>query len=60
MDSELRVLAQALALIGLMGATIEYCEILRRRALHRHWLAEQRAASSSGLQGLVRLFLIDR
>lgn len=61
MDSELRpVLIQALALIGLIGATIEYCEIVRRRALVRASDAQLQAVNDSGLQGLVRVFLADR
>jgi len=57
MDDALRiVLAQLLTLVALIGATIEYAEIVRRRAVAKH---ERAAAVDAGLHGLVRVMLAD-
>jgi hypothetical protein len=53
------LLAQLLSLVGLLGATIEYMEIIGRRARGRRVEAEQRAVEASGLPGMVRVFLAD-
>jgi hypothetical protein len=49
------LLAQALGLAALIGATIEYIEIVHRRALRRI----DREAAEAGLRGLVRLFAVN-
>jgi len=54
------LLAQLLALAGLIGGTIEYCEIVRRRATLRFAERERLAFQAAGLNGLVRVFLADR
>ena len=64
-DEPRLLLVQVLALVGLIGATIEYCEIVRRRSLHRALVSrmaadEERAIEEAGLRGLVRVFLADR
>jgi len=51
------LLAQLIALAGLIGATVEYGEIIQRRAIRRR---DSRAAEESGLQGMVRVFLAER
>jgi hypothetical protein len=51
------LLAQLLAYSALLGATIEYFEIVRRRVTHRRLEAERLAAERAGLQGLVRVLL---
>ena len=53
------LLAQLISMAGLIGATIEYCEILKRRAGMRLEHAQDLAIEAAGLQGLVRLFLVE-
>ena len=53
------LLAQS-ALAGLIGGTIEYSEIIQRRARARRVEVDRRAAEASGLVGMVRSFLTDR
>lgn len=53
------LLAQLLSLVGLLGATIEYVEIIGRRAATRRVEADQRALEASALPGMVRVFLAD-
>ena len=60
MDATHMLLAQSLALAGLIGATIEYCEIIQRRAQSRRVEVNRRDAEASGLMGMVRVFLTDR
>ena len=59
MDASVHLLAQLLAYAGLLAATVEYCEVIRRRQLERVVAAEVRAIRISGLQALVRVFLAD-
>ena len=56
MEPTQHALASLLALAGLIGGTIEYIEILRRREHGRQLAAEHRLMEDSGLRGLVRLF----
>lgn len=59
MQPEQLLTAQFLAVVALMAATIEYCEVIRRRKLAR-WTAKIQAESeASGLIGLVRIFAAD-
>lgn len=53
------LVSQLLAFAALVGATIEYRQILRRRAIVRRQDAERRAAQDSGLRGMVRVFLAE-
>lgn len=54
-------LTELLSLAGLIGATIEYGEIIQRRARGRQLVeAEQRADREAGLRGMVRVFLTER
>lgn len=50
------LMAELLTLAGLIGGTIEYCEIIKRRTGARNL---ERASQASGLQGLVRVFLTE-
>lgn len=59
MHTEAHTLAQLLAMSGLIGATIEYVEILKRRTATRRVIAEREASAELGLQGLVRVLLVD-
>lgn len=59
MDATQLLLGQLLALAGLIGSTIEYCEIIQRRARARRLEVERRAAEASALVGLVRVFLAE-
>jgi hypothetical protein len=54
------LLGELMTLAGLIGATIEYCEIMKRRTIQRRLAAEQSVAQAAGLQGLVRVFLAER
>jgi hypothetical protein len=54
------VLAQLVSLAGLIAATAEYCEILRRREVRRLAQADRLAAAETGLYGLVRVIAADR
>ena len=53
------LLGQLLSLAGLLGCTIEYCEIIRRRAGLRALDVENMAAQEEGLRGMVRVFLAE-
>jgi hypothetical protein len=54
-------LTELLSVAGLIGATIEYGEIIQRRARGRRLVeAEHRAAREAGLRGMVRVFLTER
>jgi hypothetical protein len=57
-DSTQHALASLLALAGLIGGTIEYIEIIRRREHRRQLAADSRLMADSGLRGLVRLFAV--
>ena len=46
-----------LAAVGLVIGTVDYSLLVRRRARSRR---QQRAAQDIGLQGLVRVLLVDR
>ncbi len=53
-------MAQWLTLVALIGATIEYIEVIKRRAARRRLSLERMTAETSGLRGLVRVFLADQ
>ena len=60
MDEQMRLLlGQFLTLIALLGATIEYAELAKRRAAQRVIRAEMAAVEEAGLRGLVRALLVD-
>lgn len=59
MDPAVHLLAQLLSYAALLAATVEYCELMRRRQLQRVAAAEVRAIRVSGLQAMVRVFLAD-
>jgi hypothetical protein len=59
MGTTQHLLVQLLALAGLIGATIEYIEIVGRRANARRFAAERREFEASGLRGMVRVLLAD-
>jgi hypothetical protein len=54
--AEQTLLTQLVTLAGLIGATIEYAEIVKRRAQLRLQAAERRWFEEDGLRGLVRVF----
>ena len=60
MQADTAFVAHFLALVALMAATIEYCEMLQRRALVRRYARLREEAADSGLSGLVRVFVADR
>lgn len=51
---------QLLAACGLVIGTVDYAVMVRRRAAMRRRWRDRAAAQDSGLQGLVRVLLIDR
>ena len=53
------LLGQLVSLAALLGGTLEYCEIIRRRAQLRLLEAERLAAEEAGLRGMVRVFLAE-
>ena len=52
-------LAQLLSMAALIAATIEYCEIVRRRVATRALQAQRLETEEVGLRGLVRVLLTD-
>jgi hypothetical protein len=54
------LLAQLMTLAGLIGGTVEYCEILKRRGAARRSEQERLASQASGLHALVRVFIAQR
>ena len=59
MQADAYLTAQFLSVVGLMSATIEYCEVLRRRQLARLAAKIRAESEASGLVGLVRVFAAD-
>jgi hypothetical protein len=59
MHADTIFISQFLALVALMSATIEYCEVLQRRAAARRSSALSTEAAAAGLTGLVRVFIAD-
>lgn len=59
MAADTHMLAQLLALATLIGATIEYAEVIKRRVVRRAEARERAALQDVGLNGLVRVFLAD-
>ena len=57
MTATSEALAQLLALTALIGATIEYAAMLKRRLAARREAALREESGHIGLQGLVRVFL---
>ena len=63
MEASQLVLTELLAMVALAAATIEYGEIIQRRARRRALAeaeADQRAVQEAGLRGMVRVFLAER
>lgn len=54
------LIARGLTIVALIGATIEYSVIVRRRVQDRRVKADQLLAAETGLRGLVRVLLADR
>jgi hypothetical protein len=54
-----QLLAQSLAYVGLIAATLEYAILVRHRLDRRMAVAQIAEVQETGLRGLVRLFLID-
>ena len=60
MQGDSHLLGQLLATAGLIGATIEYAEILKRRGISRRAAAIREESADLGLQGLVRVLLVEQ
>lgn len=59
MQPDPHLTAQFLTVVALIAATIEYCELLKRRQQGRAEAALAAEAQASGLAGLVRVFVAD-
>jgi hypothetical protein len=59
MQADTLTLASLLSLGALIGATIEYAEIIRRRARQRFEDALRKESGDFGLRGLVRVFMAE-
>ena len=55
----LHTVAQLLSLAALIGATIEYAEIVKRRRVRRLTASKRIEVEQAGVAGLVRVFLAD-
>ena len=63
MEASELVVTELLAMVALVAATIEYGEIIQRRARRQAMAeaeADQRAVQEAGLRGMVRVFLAER
>lgn len=60
METDQDVVGRGLVLVALIAGTIEYLEIIVRRARRRRADAEKRMADDAGLRGLVRVMLIGK
>ncbi|MEP7040328.1 MAG: hypothetical protein ABI864_02015 [Chloroflexota bacterium] len=58
-EANLLILARLLSMAALIAATIQYIEALKRRSSRRLADAERADLESTGLAGLVRLFLAE-
>jgi hypothetical protein len=52
-------LGPLLSMSALIGGTIEYAELIKRRATRRREASERKESGDIGLQGLVRVLLTD-
>jgi hypothetical protein len=59
MEPDVFFLARLVAIAGLIGATIEYAEILKRRGLARALVRQRAEFEGEGLKGLVRVLLVE-
>lgn len=59
MAADVVLASQLLAFAALVGATVEYREILLRRVIVRREQAELQAVRDAGLRGMVRVFLAE-
>ena len=59
MEPDAFFLARLVAIAALIGATIEYAEILKRRVVQRILERERAEIEREGLKGLVRVLLAE-
>ena len=59
MEPDAFFLARLVAIAALIGATIEYAEILRRRVVQRTLERQRAEFEGEGLKGLVRVLLAE-
>ena len=60
MPDEVQVLVRLLAMAALLGATIEYSQIIHRRGEMRDRLREVEASQAAAHRALMRIRLLDR
>ena len=58
-DAARLLLAQSISLAALIAATLEYAQLVARRAAERRRIADLRLTEESGLRGLVRVTLLN-
>jgi uncharacterized protein (DUF2384 family) len=58
-DAARLLLAQSISLAALIAATLEYAQLIARRAAARRRTAERLLTEESGLRGLVRVTLLN-
>lgn len=59
MQADAQHLAQFLSLASLIGGTIEYAEVIKRRGITRMADAMREETADLGLRGLVRVLLVE-
>ena len=59
MHPDMLLLAKLLSLAALVGATVEYAEVMKRRVIRRAAARDRAIFEDDGLHGLVRVFLAD-
>ena len=60
MPDDVQVLARLLAMAALLGSTIEYAEIIKRRGVERRRQNDVDATQAAGARALMRIRLMDR
>jgi hypothetical protein len=58
-QADARTLVELFSAAGLIGGTIEYAEMIKRRASARRQAASQAESAEVGLRGLSRVMLAD-
>jgi hypothetical protein len=60
MSDAQHLVAELLTLAALIAATIECCEVIRRRSVRRALAVDSRIVQEAGLHGIVRVLLVDK
>jgi hypothetical protein len=60
MQADTRTIVELFSMAGLIGGTIEYSQIVRRRGAARRDAAFRVESADAGVRGLARVMLMDR